>query len=292
MPTSKFKAGLWVSLAYVLAIIAAFTSAAFLPETLHLLWKIAIADVVATLVIFAFSAIFNNSSFYDPYWSIAPMVIVTALFFSETYHSGHPVRAMLVFLLVNLYGFRLTYNWWRGWTGLDHEDWRYVLYRKKGAVTYWLVSFSGFHLMPTVLVLLGCFTFYPVFTENVPLNVLDFFAFVITFGAILIEAIADQQLRQFRLSNKEPQKILETGLWKYSRHPNYFGETSFWWGLFLFALAVGWEYWWTGFGALSITLLFVFISIPMIDKRMLAKRPKYTERMKKVSGLIPWIRRR
>jgi steroid 5-alpha reductase family enzyme len=81
------------------------------------------------------------------------------------------------------------------------------------------------------------------------------------------------------------------GLWAYSRHPNYFGEVTFWWGLFFFALAADTDYWWTIIGPAAITVLFTFISIPMMDKRNLARRPGYEERIKNIPALIPWFRK-
>ena len=85
---------------------------------------------------------------------------------------------------------------------------------------------------------------------------------------------------------------MTTGLWAYSRHPNYFGEIMFWWGLFIFALAADSCYWWTIAGPLVITILFLFISIPMMDKRSLGRRPGYEEHMERVSALIPWFPKR
>jgi steroid 5-alpha reductase family enzyme len=87
-------------------------------------------------------------------------------------------------------------------------------------------------------------------------------------------------------------QIMRQGLWAYSRHPNYFGEILFWWGLFLFVLATNWYFWWTVIGPLLITILFLVVSVPLMDKRSLADRPGYAEHMKKVSSLIPWFPRK
>jgi steroid 5-alpha reductase family enzyme len=84
---------------------------------------------------------------------------------------------------------------------------------------------------------------------------------------------------------------ITSGLWGYSRHPNYFGELSFWWGLYLFALAAGQNSPWMIAGAISMTLLFVFISIPMMEKRMLEKKPDYKEVQKNISMLIPFFKK-
>jgi steroid 5-alpha reductase family enzyme len=105
----------------------------------------------------------------------------------------------------------------------------------------------------------------------------------------LLETISDEQLRSFTKSNPPSGSIMSTGLWAFSRHPNYLGEVSFWWGLFFFGLAAKTSYWWTIVGPIAITLLFVFISIPMMEKRQLARRPGYAVHQQKVSPLIPWF---
>jgi steroid 5-alpha reductase family enzyme len=255
-------------------------------------WQFGIADAVATGVIFLFSMLFRNSSFYDPYWSVKPAVAAVWLAvsrFPPAYTADvDPTRVRMVVLLMLLYGIRLTWNWARGWSGLNHEDWRYVDLRRKTGKAYWLVSWSGIHYFPTVLVFLGCLPLFPaLLTGSRPFGFLDLLAALVLLGGILLEAAADQQLRRFRLSNKDPQRILETGVWKYSRHPNYLGEMMVWWGVALFGLAAAGLHWTTFAGAVAITLLFVFISVPMIDRRMLARRPAYAERMKKVGTLLP-----
>ena len=288
---NKVSAFVWVTLAYVMAAGAAIgTGWAFWEEEQWLV--VLLADVAATLVIFGFSVAFKNASFYDPYWSVIPIwIVIFLLLFPEAEANGY--RAWITGGLVTWWGLRLTWNWWRGWTGLDHEDWRYVNLRKKTGAFFPFVNLSGIQLMPTALVFLGCLPLFPIISDsNAPLGWLDFLGFAVTAGAILIEAVADIQLRRFRLSNTDPQNILDTGLWKYSRHPNYFGEISFWYGLFIIGLGAAPDEWWRGAGALAMTLLFVFISIPMIDKRMLGKRPHYAERKRRVSGLIPLPPRR
>jgi steroid 5-alpha reductase family enzyme len=107
--------------------------------------------------------------------------------------------------------------------------------------------------------------------------------------AIAIEAIADAQLRRFRLKpERQASEILASGLWAWSRHPNYFGEISFWWGLFVFALAANPGQLWPGAGALAITLLFRFVSLRLIETRMLERRPGYAEHARRLPAFIPW----
>jgi steroid 5-alpha reductase family enzyme len=257
-------------------------------------WQIiAVADVAATIVIFAFSVAFNNSSFYDPYWSIAPMVVAPALALSLPAQSPLLRRALCV-ALVCVWGARLTYNWARGFPGFRHEDFRYVDMRRQTGRGYWLVSLFGLHLVPTVTVYLGMLALLPALVTGVrPVGLLDGAGFVLAALSIALEATADAQLHAFRRQNPTPGRILDQGLWGYCRHPNYLGEIGFWWGLYLFGLGADpAAYAWTAIGPLWITALFVFISVPLLDKRSLARRPGYREHMARVPALLPRLGRR
>jgi steroid 5-alpha reductase family enzyme len=247
----------------------------------------------ATFVIFGFSTFYRNSSLYDPYWSVAPVPIAVYWALNPAVTGVSRMRQVLAISLVSLWAVRLTYNWLRRWEGLVDEDWRYSDLRRKTGRWYWLVDLTGIHLFPTVQVFLACLALFPVLSLGTgPLGMLDAIASVITLGAIWIEATADKQLHRFLQAEKKSGEILNKGLWAYSRHPNYFGEIMFWWGLYLLGLAADPSYWWTVMGPLSITLMFLFISIPMIDKRSLERRPHYAGHMKRVSACIPWFPRR
>lgn len=258
------------------------------------LWQAVLAgDTAATLVIFVFSLAFNNSSFYDPYWSVAPLVIAPALCLAE--QSAAPLlRRVIVTALVGAWGLRLTYNWVRGWSGFSHEDFRYVDLRAKTGRGYWPVSLFGLHLMPTLTVFLGMLALFPALvTGTRPIGLVDGLGLLVTAGAIGIEATADEQLRAFRRESATPGRIMDRGLWSRCRHPNYLGEIGFWWGLYLFGLAADPAACaWTAAGPLWITIMFVTISIPMIDRRSLARRPGYAEHMARVPALLPRLRSR
>ncbi len=260
-----------VLLAYVCALAAAWGSLAWVGD-LHPVAQALIADVVATLVIFAVSFFVNNSSVYDPYWSVVPPVLVGWWMTTPEALAGNAHRQGLVLALVGLWGARLTWNWMRGWSGLSHEDWRYVDLASKHGSRYWLVSFSGIHMFPTLLVFGGSAALWPALTSATPLGWGDALAAAVTLIGIGCEALADQQLRAFRLQRLPQGTILKTGIWAWSRHPNYFGEMTFWWGLFLFAAFTAPWVWWTIAGALSINLLFVTVSLPMIEERHAARR--------------------
>jgi steroid 5-alpha reductase family enzyme len=277
----------WILIAYAVALLVALLTGALVGWE-HPLAVAFAADVAATLAIFAFSVAFNNSSFYDAYWSAAPPVIAL-YFWAIAAPDADGLRQVLVFALVCWWAVRLTYNWYRGWTGLHHEDWRYVDLRASSGRAYWLVSLAGLHLMPTVQVFLGCLALYPALAVGTrPFGLVDGLALLVTAGAIALEARADKELVRFRRSQPPADAILASGVWSWSRHPNYFGEMSFWWGLWLFGFAAAPAYWWTVIGPLAITLMFRFASLPLIETRMLARRPGFADHQRRVSMVIPW----
>ena len=273
----------WIILAYAVAVVAAGITLRLLPLE-DPLWMALVGDVVATVVVFGFSFGLKNSSTYDPYWSVAPLPIV--LFWIQA-GAGFTGRNVLALGLVCIWGIRLTANWIQRWRGLGDEDWRYVDLQRKHGRAYWAVSLSGIHLFPTLLVFLGLLPVWAATRSAEPMGWIDGLATFVVILAIAIEARSDAELRTFLRSDPGPRAFLATGLWKYSRHPNYFGEVLFWWGLFGFGVAASSAYWWTAAGAVSMTLLFRYISIPMMDERMMARRDGYREYADRTSGLMP-----
>lgn len=280
-----------VLLAYLVAIFGAWVSIQFF--TGEDLWmKIAIGDFVATVIIFISSLIFRNSSMYDPYWSIAPIIILSYLLLVEGISTNY-LRIIFIVVIVVWWGARLTANWLKTWPGLNHEDWRYRKLASDMGSFYWPISFLGVHLFPTILVFLGCLPLIPIVFSEAPLMWTDFLGFFIAVIAIAIERKADIQLRKFKEENRSTgKKVCDVGLWKYSRHPNYFGEITFWGGIFIMAYGLNpEENLYYGIGFLSMALLFVFISIPMMEKRQILKEG-YEAYCKQVSMLVPWFRKK
>jgi steroid 5-alpha reductase family enzyme len=290
--TTGFRDARWgplvaCSIAYVTAFVAAIWSLSLVPDW-DPIWATFLADIVGTIVIFLFGMIFRNSSLYDPYWSVVPIVIALFWLATPVMTDVNITRGVLATLLVALWGLRLTFNCFRRWTNMAHEDFRYQDFRKSWGKFYFVVDLFGIQLMPTLMVFAACLPLYPITAvSNTPLNILDLVALIVTLGAIVIETVSDQNLQKYLTSNPPAGSVCKVGLWQYSRHPNYFGEVGFWWGLYLFALAAGPEWWWTGIGALAVNLLFVFISIPMMEKRKRIKRPDYDEQVAGISILIP-----
>ncbi len=250
------------------------------------------ADIIATCVIFLAVLLFRNSSLYDPYWSVAPILIAVYWLSIGLTETANPIRAFMVTAVVCLWGVRLTYNCMRRWRSLQQEDFRYQDLRAKHGPLYWLVDLFGIELTPTLLVFLGCLPLYPALvTSTEPVGWVDLLALTLTLSAITIEARADTQLRRFLNSNSAEGpaqgNVCTVGLWSWSRHPNYFGEMLFWWGLAVFGLAAAPGWLWSLLGASLITLLFVAVSIPMMQERNRLKRPNYDAQVKGISILLP-----
>ena len=280
-----------VALAYLAALAAAAATVAALPGR-HPLLVTAAADVAATLVVFAASVRHGNSSLYDPYWSVAPIPIV-GWWLAQAAPGAPAARRWLAAALVLAWGARLTANCLGRWRDLADEDFRYREIRRRTGRWYWPASLLSIHLFPTGWVLLGLLPLYPALLLPArALGWLDAAAALLTGGAVLVEALADLQLRRFLARRTEPAAVLEAGLWRWSRHPNYLGEVLFWWGLWLFGLAADPAWWWTVAGPLAITALFSFVSVPWMDRRMEAHHPGWRARRARVPALWPWPARR
>ena len=179
---------------------------------------------------------------------------------------------------------------------MRHEDWRYRYFRQRYKSLYWPVSFFGIHLFPTLIVFLGCLSLYPVMTIRSdslrPFGLLDILAAAVTLSAIVLEAAADRQLHNYKRSSPKSGQILSEGLWARCRHPNYLGEVTFWWGVYLFGLAASPSHWWFILGPAAMTALFVGVSVPWMDRHLLARKSGYAEHMERVPALLPRLGRK
>ncbi len=288
--SSRTRAFLIVVVAYVLAGVAAVGVGLWLRAAPPIV-VVGLADLAATIVIFIFSVITRNSSMYDPYWSVAPVPIALYWLAQPGSDGFANPRHVLIFVLVCVWALRLTGNWVLQWRGLEHEDWRYRDIQHQMGTWYWPVSFLGIHLMPTVLVFLGSLALWPTLSDrNAGLSWLDVLAALVTLSAVLIEGTADIQMSRFRRAPDYAERIVPPGLWSVSRHPNYFGEVLFWWGLYLFVPLAYPGFWWVIVGPLSIFVLFLSTSVPLMERHLRARHPSYVEYQRRVSAFFPWFR--
>ena len=249
-------------------------------------WLLILAwHIFATLIIFIFSNIHKNSSIYDPFWHVAPIPIV---FYTADQSSLPAIELYLVLSAFLFWSLSLTYNWYLNWTNLDHEDFRYIDLKNNNRFLAFINDLFGIHLIPTLIVNASLYPIYIALTSD-SLSNLVYVGFILIIVAVTVQYISDDQMRKFRKDDKNFGKTMKYGLWKYSRHPNYFGEVSFWFGIYLFALASGETSILLLACPMLMLALFVFISCPMMDNRSLKKRSDYREYMKKTPQLFMWF---
>ena len=241
--------------------------------------------ITATLFVFLFSNIHKNSSIYDPFWHVAPIPIV---FYIANQSPLPDLQLNLVLSAFLFWALRLTYNWYLNWTNLDHEDFRYIDLKDNNRFIAFINDLFGIHLIPTLIVNVSLYPIYEALMSN-NLNNLIYIGFILIILAVVIQYISDAQMRKFKSNESNFGKTMKYGLWKYSRHPNYLGEVSFWFGIYIFALASGSTSIWLLACPIVMLALFVFISCPMMDNRSLKKRPDYKEYMDKTPQLIMWF---
>lgn len=278
----------FIALTYALAIAAAWH--AFHLPGVSPIGALGLGFAAATAVTFLATLLTNNGSVFDAWWSVLPPV--AALFF-QSLAPGDSVtpRQVAVQAVVWFWSARLTANWARGWQGLAHEDWRYTRLYAKAPLPRWAVQLLAVQAFPTLMVTTGCIALHPALAlGDGAMRALDWFALAVGLAAVALELAADEQMHAFSLT-KRPGDLMDRGLWRWVRHPNYLGEIAFWISLWLFACSARPDYWWTAIGPVAMSVMFVFASIPMLDERSRERRQGYAEYEKKTPALVPGWRR-
>jgi steroid 5-alpha reductase family enzyme len=199
-------------------------------------------------------------------------------------------RRLLIAVLVTLWGLRLsTYLSWRNWG--KGEDHRYGTWRKKSGDRFWLVSLFKVFLLQAIFLwvisLAAQFGQLALKPDN--LTWLDIFGTVIWTIGFIFESVGDWQLARFKSDPANKGRVMNRGLWAYTRHPNYFGECLVWWGIFLIALSTP-NSWWTMLSPVIVTaVLLKMTGIPLTEKALVENRPGYSEYIKRTSAFVPWL---
>ena len=270
---------------YLLAVAVGVLAYVLLPGAVWL--RLLLANVSATLVTFVFSLVFRNASVYDPYWSVQPPVILLLVMIGRGTVLSLP--HILLFSAVMLWAVRLTANWAYTFGGLSHQDWRYTMLAETTGRLYPLVNLFGIHLVPTLVVHACLLPAVSICLSNrLTFAPLSLIAFALCLGAVALQTVSDIQMHAYRHHRTTP--FIEVGLWKYSRHPNYLGEILMWWGVALFAVLTLGFHWYFILGALLNTALFLFISIPMADRRQ-ARKEGFAAYRARTCMLLPLPRR-
>ncbi len=240
-------------------------------------------------VIWLVSLALKNSSIVDIFWGTG-FVISVWVYFALT-PDGFPIRKLIIAILTTIWGLRLSlYILWRNWG--KGEDFRYQAWRKEAGSAWWWRSFFKVFLLQGILMwiismpLLAA-QFRPLARELTSLDIAGVLLWLIGF---FFESIGDLQLARFKSDPANRGKVMNRGVWRLTRHPNYFGDSAQWWGYYLIAISAGG--WWTIFSPLLMTLFLIRVSGVTLLEKSLAARPGYEEYKQTTSAFIPWFPRK
>jgi steroid 5-alpha reductase family enzyme len=246
---------------------------------IDIVWVCALVAIAYMCIWFALALLLKRRDVVDSAWGLGFVLLAWVAY---TVKNNETWVALAAALLVTAWGLRLflhitTRNWKKS------EDYRYAQLGKLTNAKFWLKTFTNVFLLQGVLMLVISLPVIGImYTSSEPAWALVFIGMALWAFGIVFEAVADYQLRVFLRSKKG---IMQTGLWKYSRHPNYFGESVTWWGAALVATAFG--QWWGIAGAIVITLLVTRISgVPLLEKRY-ADNPEFQAYAKRTSIFFP-----
>ena len=247
----------------------------------------ALIILVLVTLLWIWSIIIKNVSIVDIFWGFGFVVVNTFYVFM----SGElNTRKMLILTLVGFWGLRLAiYLAWRN-IGKG-EDFRYKEFRRNyGPKRYWWFSFFQAFLLQGVLIMIVSLPLLGINSSSSSgdLNLLDYFGIVVWLIGFTFEAGGDFQLARFKRNFANKGKVLNTGFWKYTRHPNYFGDSAVWWAYAIFSIAAG--SYWQIIGSIVMTLLIIKISgVALLEKTLNNTKPHYREYIQKTSSFFPWF---
>ena len=244
-----------------------------------------ICDVISTIVIWFIGVLINTASIYDPYWSVqTPIIIICLLIKYQNLNVGN-----LIYLeLILFWGIRLTYNYTKTFHDISYIDWRYKQIKEKTGKLYQVVNLLGICLVPTIIVYAASIPSFLFVIDNLKFEYIQIIGYVVIIISVFIEMKADIDLHEFKKIRNDRNEIIRIGLWKYSRHPNYFGEICFWYGVaIVYVFCDFTKNWYYIFGAVLDNALFLGISIPLAEKNLRTYKEGYDEYKKNTSMLIP-----
>ena len=244
-----------------------------------------ICDVISTIVIWFIGVLINTASIYDPYWSVqTPIIIICLLIKYQNLNVGN-----LIYLeLILFWGIRLTYNYTKTFHDISYLDWRYKQIKEKTGKLYQVVNLLGICLVPTIIVYAASIPSFLFVIDNLKFEYIQIIGYTVILISVLIEMKADIDLHEFKKIRNDRNEIIRIGLWKYSRHPNYFGEICFWYGVaMVYVFCDFTKNWYYIFGAVLDNALFLGISIPLAEKNLKTYKDGYDEYKKNTSMLIP-----
>jgi len=232
----------------------------------------------------------RNASIVDAFWGLG-FVLLAVVYFVTT--DGFIGRQILITSLVAVWGLRLSlYILWRNWG--QGEDYRYRAFREKAGEKFWWVSFFQVFLLQGVLLWLISAPVLAAQFYGSPdgLTVVDGLGALVWGVGFFFEAVGDWQLVRFKADPANKGKVMDSGLWRYTRHPNYFGDATAWWGYFVIAAGTV-EGLWTVFSPILMTMLLLRVSgVALLEKAQVQTKPQYRAYIESTSAFLPWFPRR
>ncbi len=231
----------------------------------------------------------RDASIVDIFWGTG-FAIAGWLYFALTPNAA-PLRKWLICTLVTIWGLRLSLYIFRRNRGKP-EDYRYAAWRNEHGNSWWWRSFFQVFLLQGLLmwIISAPLLAAQLFAAAPELTWLDFTAGVIWIVGFFFEAVGDWQLARFKADPENKGKLLTTGVWRYTRHPNYFGDAAQWWGYYLIAVAAGG--WWTIFSPVLMTWLIVKVSgVALLERGLRGSKPGYEEYVRRTNAFFPWFPR-
>lgn len=228
----------------------------------------------------------RDVSIVDSLWSLFFLgaAITCMLLSAET-----GLRAILVLGLVAVWAVRLSgYLTWRNWG--EPEDQRYQTFRRNHDPGFAFKSLYIIFFLQASLAWIISFPIYTAMSGPWPIGPLDYAGAVLVVVGIGFETLADWQLARFKARPANSGKVLDTGLWRYTRHPNYFGDFCVWWGLYLIAASAGG--WWTVFSPILMSVMLLKVSgVTLLEKDIGKRRPAYADYIARTNAFFPGPRK-
>ncbi len=231
----------------------------------------------------------KDVSFIDAFWPLGFGIVAWISYVATA--PEHP-RALLVLALTSLWAIRLGTYLLSRWLQEPQEDQRYQAMRARRPGFAWQSLYVVFGLQGALILIIGLPLMAGISNAAAPLGLLDALGMTLFVLGFLMEALADAQLAAFKRNAANEGKVLDTGLWAWSRHPNYFGNTVLWWGLFLIAVADT-QNWWTIISPILMTWLILRVSgVSLLERGLRKRREGYDAYAARTSAFIPHPPRR
>lgn len=250
-------------------------------------WDVYLGGLVTLLILavlgWLISLALRNVNLVDSLWSL--LFLAAAITYAGLLPETGP-RAALIMILVAAWSLRLAAHLTaRNWG--KPEDRRYRAIRANHSPGFaWKSLYLVFGLQ-AVLAWLISLPLHAAMVSPAPLGMLDALGMAVVLAGLTVETLADRQLAHFKRDPANHGRVLDTGLWRYSRHPNYFGEACVWWGFGLTAVAAG--AWWALLSPLLMTFLLLRVSgVVLLERDIAERRPAYRDYVARTSAFVPW----